>query len=208
MIGLTKDQFVYLKVPKNGSTTFTKLLSNDGWEEINVYDCNLDFSKCILWGHITDPIKRHTKGLAEYISLNPDIDIHNPSVQKMLISGVFDSHTYSISMLFGSLYQYNINWIPLDVTIVKFNDYPVESVELTGNGLTNDFFMTHGLNLHVDDKNIQWSRKKEQKEIREFVEHLKIKYPDHYRQLVGNFLESDSITYSKVLEKFRKKYNG
>jgi hypothetical protein len=55
--------------------------------------------------------------VAEFLCQNPDIDYNNPMIGKMLVTGVFDSHTYSIHMMLGDLIKYPIKWIPLDIKI-------------------------------------------------------------------------------------------
>jgi len=60
MFGYTKENWLYLQIPKNGSSTFKTLLTNNGWKFVH-YDDNLDLTNLTIWAHITDPEKRHTK---------------------------------------------------------------------------------------------------------------------------------------------------
>ena len=200
--GYHKDGFVYIRIPKNGSTTFRSLLIPHGWQEINLFDTEIDLTKCIVWGHITDPQKRHTKGLSTYlVKDNPDIDIYHPSVEKILVSGVFDSHTHSISMILGHLYdKLNIQWIPLDARIFDHNT----GRTLDGNDLTNHFFQQHDLDLRVTE--VLHSRSKQEKEVRDHIDRLKIKYHDHYQQVVKHIIEPDMMLYNRVVMEWEKKF--
>ena len=140
MICWIRGNNVYIRIPKNGISTFSKFLKNHGYQEVNLFDINPDFEKLNLWGHITDPMARHTKGVAEYINLNPDVNYTDPVVGRMLVSGMFDTHTYTIHMMLGHLIKYPIRWIPLDVKITKWNQYPQPLEELNGDDLTNAYF--------------------------------------------------------------------
>jgi hypothetical protein len=204
--GYYKNNYVYLRLPKNGSTTFRTLLINNGWEEINLFDTEIDLTKCFIWGHITNPFNRHTKGLSTFLQDdNPDIDIDHPGVGKLLVSGVFDGHTYSISMTLGHMFNLPIYWIPLDAKITDYTTTP--SQILNGNDLTNHFFKEHNLGLHVTDADVRWSRAKEHQEVREKIEQLKKQHHEQYQQLVKHILEPDLLLYNKVVVEFEKKYH-
>jgi len=204
--GYFKDNYVYLRIPKNGSTTFRTLLLNNGWEEFNLFDTTIDLSKCFIWGHITNPFNRHTKGLSTFLQDDhPDIDIDNPSVGKLLVSGVFDGHTYSISMTLGHMFNLPIHWIPLDAKITDYRSTPPRI--LSGNDLTNDFFKSHNLGLHVTDADIRWRKATRHKETREKIEQLKKQHNDLYQQLVKHILEPDLLLYNKVVLEFEQKYH-
>jgi len=204
MLGYVKDCFLYIKCPKNGCMTYSTFLKQHGWEEVNLFENNLDFSSLTMWGHLTEPHHRHTRGVEQYLKLNPDIDVNNPSIAKMLVSGVFDEHTFSLNMMLGQLMNYQITWIPLDATIIKYNKYPTPIEELIGDDLTNDFFKEHSLDLTItaaDRKNISTD-----KTIRVRIEKFKEIYYNNYRQLVKNFLEPDLFLYNNVVQQYRKKY--
>lgn len=153
MIGYHKGNFLYITIPKNGSSTFKTLLINDGWSEVNLLTTDLDLSTLKLWGHICDPYKRHTKGLARYLADNPTINIDDENIAKILINGMFDIHSASVAVLLGPLlYQYPIQWIPLDAKIINYS-MPTPTI-INGNDLTNDFFIRNGINIRVTDADI------------------------------------------------------
>ncbi len=205
MFGFVKDNLIYIKCPRNGCTTHTTFLINNGWAEINLFENNLNLANYVLWGHITNPHARHTKGVSKYLIDNPDLDINNPIIGKMLVSGVFDEHTYSLSMMLSSIWHLPIHWIPLDVEITKWNRYPVEPEILVGDDLTNEFFKEHNLDL-VITKNDRLNIGSNTVNSRLQIDNLKEKYVDNYNKLVKNFLEPDIILYNKTVEILKKKY--
>ena len=210
--GYIKDHFLYICTPKNGSTTFSTLLSKHGWQYVDLIDNNLDYEQFNVWGHITNPDLRHTKGLAEYLKLNPDIDITNDSVAKMLVTGIFDGHAASLIMLLGPLFFLpTIQWIPLDI---KINDYSCDPpVILNGNDLTNDFFIMNGINIRVTPADIKNTANKENLELRQKIIELKTKFnpttdPAHYNSTcLSSYYRLDNLLYAEVTEKYYKRYN-
>lgn len=184
--------------------TYSTFLERNGWKEVNLFENELNLGNLILWGHLTEPHYRHTRGVEQYLKLNPDIDINDPAIAKMLVSGVFDEHTYSLNMMLGKFMHYHINWIPLDITIIKYNAYPTPTEELNGDALTNQFFNFHNLDLTVTSTarlNVTHDRS-----VRERIIKLKEIYYDDYQKLVKNFLEPDLLLYNNVVHHYRKKY--
>ena len=207
MISWIRDNNVYIRIPKNGISTFSKFLKNHGYEEVNLFDIDVDFEKLNLWGHVTDPLVRHTKGVAEYISLNPDVDYTNPVIGRMLVSGMFDCHTYTIHMMLGHLINYPINWIPLDEKIIKFNQYPVPPQILNGDDLTNAYFEEQGLEFRVNRLDHMNPANDHDLKLRAEVDKLKEIYPEEYKGVVKNVLEADLLLYHKTLTDYREKYS-
>jgi len=207
MISWIRGNNVYIRIPKNGISTFSKFLKNHGYEEVNLFDLDIDFKKLNLWGHITNPLVRHIKGVAEYISLNPDVDYINPVIGRMLVSGMFDCHTYTIHMMLGHLINYPINWIPLDEKITKFNQYPVPSQILNGDDLTNAYFEQQGLEFRVSRLDHMNTANDHDLKLRAEVSKLTEIYPEEYKGVVKNVLEADLLLYHKTLTDYRAKYS-
>ena len=211
MVGYLKDKSLYIKVPKNGCRTFSALLERNGWQLINLFKNDLDLTELLIWGHLTEPNERHTKGVHQYLIHNPDIDINNHKVGKLLVSGVFDDHTYSVNMMLGWIFTLPITWIPLDYPIV---DYTVEDwvgkKPKNGNDLTNDFFKENNIDLKVTDNDILNARRWDWDAdlIRKKINDYKRIYNVNYQKIDKNFLEPDRLLYEQICEKFRKKYGS
>ena len=207
MISWIRDNNAYIRIPKNGISTFSAFLKNHGYREVNLFDIDVDFEKLNLWGHVTDPLVRHTKGVAEYLSLNPDVDYTDPVIGRMLVSGMFDTHTYTIHMMLGPLIKYPIRWIPLDEKITKFNQYPVPLQILNGDDLTNEYFDEQGLEFRVSESDHINLATDNDLRLREEVDKLKKIYHEEYKQLIKNVLEADLLLYHKTLADYREKYS-
>ena len=167
--------------------TYSTFLANNGWQEINLFDNNLDLTQYKLWGHITDPQIRHTRGIAQYLKINPEIDINEPTIARMLVSGVFDEHTYSLNMMLGSVFYFPIYWIPLDAQITKWNAYPTEPTQLNGDDLTNDFFKENNVDLIITIHDRLNTSSSSELAIRQKIEDCKKIYHENYQKLFKNF---------------------
>lgn len=185
--------------------TYSTFLANNGWQEINLFDNTLNLNQYVLWGHLTDPHARHTKGVCQYLYLNPDIDYLNPTIAKMLVSAVFDEHTYSLSMMLGKLFD-TVYWIPIDAKITKWNQYPVPPEKLSGDDLTNYFFKDNNIDLTITSNNRINVATERDYQFRKVISDYKNLYYDNYQKLVKNFLEPDLFKYQKVLKFFEEKY--
>ena len=206
MQGLIYKNFIYLPIFKNGSTTFIDFLTGHGWERVELLDFNRNLSQYKLWGHITDPNARHTRGIEEFLRVNNRSDaISDPLIQKICASTMLDMHTCSIWISIREIAQYPIHWIPLDAKIVKWNQYPEPNKMLNGNDLTNDFFRENNLDLFItenDNKNVT----RTSDGLREAIEHIKQNYKQETHFCNKWYLEPDLILYSKTLDHYRKKY--
>ena len=210
MIGFVKDKFIYIKCPKNRCMTYTGVLERNGWQEINLFENKLNLNEYLLWGHLTEPNTRHTKGVSQFLKLNPDIDVNNRTIGKMLVSGVFAEHTYSINMMMGSLFCLPIYWIPLDAEIKNFNhpDTKDKLVICNGDDLTNDFFKEHNINITVTPADCRNQSTVQEQLTRQQIENYKQVYDSNYQKLVKNFLEPDILMYNKTVAQFRIKYGS
>jgi hypothetical protein len=210
MIGFVKDNFIYIKCPKNGCITYSTILKSRGWREINLFENSLNYSQYMLWGHLTDPNTRHTKGVAQYLILNPELDINNPQIAKMIVSGVFDEHTYSLSMMLGPLFNLPVHWIPLDVEIKNFNhpDSGDKLVICNGDDLTNDFFSQYGIDIRVTAQDRKNQSNIHRQLVQKQVASLKELYDSNYQKLVKNFLEHDILLYHNTVKNYRIQYGG
>jgi hypothetical protein len=204
MLGFVKDKWVYIKCAKNGCMTYSEFLKRHGWQEINLFENDLNLNEMILWGHLTEPHCRHTRGVEQYVR-NKAINVQEEKIEKLLVSGVFDEHTYSVSMMLGPLWYLPIHWIPLDTKITKWNQYPQLPEELNGDDLTNLFFQEQGIDLKItleDRLNVSANF-----EIRNHVTKLKEEHYKNYQKLVKNFLEHDLMLYTKTVGDYNKKYS-
>jgi hypothetical protein len=159
--------FVYIPNYKNGSTAFSQFFVKHGWEEINVFEETFD-KNTVLFGHITDPMQRHTKGVAEFLiqhKLEGLVDVEPYNI--LLAESMFDEHTIPLKFYLGELFD-KIQWIPLDY---KFNQYD-------GTFLTNRFFKKHGLDLQFSSEDITYTADDSKKILYQKIAALKDKHLD------------------------------
>ena len=209
MLGCIYKNFIYIPIPKNGSTTFINFLTKRGWETVELLDLGNDLSQYKLWGHITDPNKRHTRGIEEFLRGNKSPDaINDPLMQKICASSMLDIHSCSIWILTRDIAQYPIHWIPLDADIVKWNQYPEPIKTLSGNDLTNDFFRENNLDLFItdnDNTHITSSTVKSDG-LRDKIDQVKQRYSEETLHCIKWYLEPDLVLYSNTLNYYRNKY--
>jgi hypothetical protein len=115
--------------------------------------------------------------------------IDNLEFNKLLVSGVFDEHCYSISMMIPTLVD-RVHWIPLDYSWQHFN----------GDYLTNLFFKQNKLNLHYNGLDRQNVADTYKRSLYNKIDSLKLKYNNEYQKIVKNFLENDIKKYVQAID--------
>lgn len=144
------------------------------------YDLD-DIADPVFFGHVTEPNQRHTKGLARYLTLSKQTKlIDDPKVRRLLVSGVFDEHCYSINMMIPTLVN-RVHWIPLDFSWRHFD----------GDFLTNRFLKQQGVNLPFDTIQRQNVATPASRQLYDKINAAKSEYDSDYQHLVKNFLELD-----------------
>ena len=189
MFCYTHKNFAYIKVPKNGCSSYSSFLDSNGWVETDLFYNDLDLDNTIFFGHITDPNTRHTKGLAQYLINTNQVSLLDNKLSHLLVSGVFDEHCYSIHMMIPHLVN-RVHWIPLDYSWRHFD----------GNYLTNYFFKKNGLDLQYNDTNRANVAGPDKKELYSRINLLKEQHNQDYQKLVKNFLEPDIKLHSHAVD--------
>ena len=176
-------------IPKNGCSSYGTFLADAGWVRTDLFSDSLDLDNTIFFGHITDPNVRHTKGLAQYLLNSDQIDLLSSPLAKVLVSGVFDHHCYSINMMIPHLIN-RVHWIPLDYKWRHFD----------GDFLTNRFFKQNQLDLHYSGKgriNVADERKNS---MYAQIQTLKDQYSVAYQDIVKNFLDIDIKFHTNAID--------
>lgn len=208
MHGYLKGDFLYIAVPKNGSTTYSTLLESHGWTRVNLHRDDIDFDSVKIWAHISNPDDRHTRGLSEYLIDNQDIDFRSPTVGKLLVSGLFDEHAYSLHMLMAPFMRWPIHWIPIDHEFVDWRVHPSVRQPINGNDLTNMFFAEHGIDITVPRNYQLYKATNLHREIREQISIWKKTHKRNHQKLLSHFLNSDIVLYDSVLDQYREKFKN
>jgi hypothetical protein len=183
---LTNDNFGYVPVFKNGSTTFTNFFSSKGWKYQDLDSCPEDM---ILFGHIQDPHIRHTKGAIEFFR-KFKVDIKTAENCMLLVAiGMFDVHSYPISILYPNHYR-KIHWIPMGKD--KFSC----------NKLTNVFFHRNGIDLKVPEDYVLHRSPKWILDAQERINLVKVEHADRYQEMVYYFMMEDLRLYFEAMERY------
>lgn len=176
--------YVYLRVLKNASVTYKMFFKNSGWEEIsNSFLYEHDNANLILFGHIQNPDIRHTKGVAQSLfktKCTKCLDI--PNLAPLICSGMFDEHTYPISMIYPSHFH-KTRWIPLDL---EFNCNPI-----SGNSLTNLFFLENNLPFKINDSDNLHISDIKKKKIQNKIHKIKQKSYEEFSKSLDNVYDTD-----------------
>jgi hypothetical protein len=128
----------------------------------------------------------------------------------MIVSGVFDEHTYSLSMMLGPLFSLPVHWIPLDAEIKNYN-HPNSRDKLVicnGDDLTNDFFSQHGIDIQVTIQDRKNQSNAHRQLVQKQVASLKELYDSNYQKLVKNFLEHDILLYHTTVKNYKIQYGS
>ena len=182
---ITSGKFTYCPVYKNGYTTFTQFFLSNGWTEVDLEDVADD---SLLFGHIQDPDKRHTKGVAEYFLTSGIVDIDDRYAP--LVVGIFDTHTVPITGLYPDHYD-RIHWILMETVI--------GGRKFSCNELTNFFFHKNNIPLKVSDEDIKNNSDPDKIRLQETVRKLKEKHQKVFKELYSHLMMEDRRLYFQAM---------
>ena len=189
----TKDKFCYIAIPKNAQTTYSSVFKDAGWTEhqdILTIEPTLINENYTIFSHIQYPRIRHTKGLAQYLFIHNLTSLldYDANIQKLLVSAVFDVHTYSIHHL-------------LSESIIKKTQFLVMDGDISCNEITNAYFKYNNIPIEVQSDFKMHCSDESMQKLQEKIEELKTKYFEEYNQLEFNFLWKDHLIYKNELLK-------
>ena len=186
---LYRDNLVYLPVPKNASTMFVATFRDAGWNAIDLRELPAEM---VYFGHIQNPHIRHTKGVVEFLYRHGLLDIIDIERFALLLThGMYDVHTYPISILYPNHYKIT-HWIPLDLERNGFN----------ANILTSYFLEKNGVRLKIPKSTIRHASTYQQKDFFKKLSEVKLRYPDWIDELSFRFLSEDILSYSAAIENY------
>lgn len=191
---LKSGNLVYIAIRKNASTFYTNFFKLQlGWKEI--YFSDIIWGEDVVFSHISDPMIRHIKGIAESISQFKIIrDIFNdPKFCQILGYGIFDPHCVPICSTLGENVKY-IDWILLDSK--------VPSEDLTAKFLSKYNIKTDLTYEVFKFRNTSVDR---DKEVRLKIKSLVELYKDN--DTLNLLYEQDNVLYRNVKQKFENFVN-
>lgn len=182
MYFITNGHLAYLKIAKNACSSWEQVLTGLGWKTQDLYIPDQPLDDLIFFGLLREPDDRHTRGVVQYL-INENL-VHllkDENFQRLLVSAVFDEHSYNIHSMVPSEIIKRTNWF-----IIDHKQYNYEQ-------LVRNFLRQHNVDLPpVPKMNVsppQW------KELQSQVNDLKVKYHDSHQKLAKNFLGADLRLY-------------
>jgi hypothetical protein len=194
MYCFTFENYLWLSVAKNASTSFENFFISKGWNKQTLLETEIN-SNTKIFGHIADPIVRHTKGLVTYLTITKQTHLlDDPACQSMLISGTFDTHTYSITSMIPHLLD-RVHWIPLDI------QGEIHGKKYDGYHATNLYFLQEGLGITFP-ATLPRANEASPNDyfLRAKVNRLKEQYAAQFSNLTSNILENDIKMYRAALQ--------
>lgn len=184
-----KDNFVFVNIPKCGSTHYQEFfLDRLGWK-IFVPDRYQDLENLTIFGLMMDPHLRYLKGITEFLWMNA-----GKSLRATYTALLFpDTHSLPVSLVLGPLMD-RIAWIPMD----NLSDQEVKQC-------MNNLFKKKKSNLTVPTTHI--SRHISSPEKRALFEEFKNHFytydsKKNMAALIHHILIPDTIFYRDLLSKF------
>ena len=178
----TNGKLAYLKIPKNACMSWTHVLGNLGWEEQDLYIPRQPLDDLVFFGLLREPDHRHTLGLVQYLKKERlEHLLEDEFFQRILVSAVFDEHTYNIHSMVPSEIIKRTNWFIMD-----HQHYDYEH-------LVRNFLQQHDIDLPpVPRINVSSAQ---DKQLQTQINELKVKHYTSHQKLAKNFLGSDLRLY-------------
>jgi hypothetical protein len=178
----TNGKLAYLKIPKNACMSWSHTLDQMGWEEQDLYIPRQPLDNLEFFGLLREPDHRHTLGLVQYLK-NENLEhlVDDEFFQRILVSAVFDEHTYNIHSMIPSDIIQRTTWFIMDH---QHYDY---------HNLVRNYLRQHNIDLpQVPKINVSSARNK-QFQMR--INELKVKHYNSHQKLAKNFLGLDLRLY-------------
>ena len=179
---ITNGKIAYLKIAKNACSSWEYLLTKMGWETQDLYIPKQPLDDLIFFWLLREPDDRHTKGIVQYLIVEKlEHCLDNEFFQRLLVSAVFDEHSYNIHSMIPSEIIQRTNWFIIDHEIYDYEK------------LVRNFLQQHNILLPSVPK-INASDPK-QKNLQHKIKNLKLKHHQSYQKLAKNFLGADLRLY-------------
>ena len=178
----TNGQLAWLKIAKNACTSWSSIFEDLGWQKHDLYIPNIDIDKLEFFALIQDPETRHTAGVVQYLINENMIELlEHPAYQRLVVSGCFDEHTYTIHAT-----------VP-DSIIKRTQWFLIDSVQYNYETLVRNYLKTHGVDLPPVPRLNQSSADIQQ--LKNKINNLKVMYSSSHSKLAKNYLGADLRLY-------------
>lgn len=180
------NSVAWIKIPKNACSSWEAVFTQLSWQKEDLLNPSIDISELVFFGFLQNPYIRHAKGITQYVIDSSLLDLLDSKFNKLLVSGVFDEHTMSVSHLVPPRVIENTTFFVIDH--LHF-DYEL---------LVREFLKDYGVVIPFPIPRLNASNE-QKKYIYEKVIALKEEHIDEFNKLAKNFLERDVNLYAKHL---------
>ena len=111
----TNNRLAWLRVLKNGSSSYAFLFEQLGWEKHDLYKTKIDPASLTWFGLLRDPNVRHSMGIVQYLmeqQLQACID--EPLCHPLLTSACLDAHSMPITAQIPESIVQRAHWFVID----------------------------------------------------------------------------------------------
>jgi hypothetical protein len=107
------DNFTWLPMPKNASTSFEYYFAENKWEASNDVKYK---NNTVFFAFIQDPYNRHTAGIVEDLGMAGKISLLDDNyIRTILSTGVIGKHSMPLNFIQELEIIEKIIWIPIDL---------------------------------------------------------------------------------------------
>jgi hypothetical protein len=181
------NRLAWLSIAKNACRSWAQVFDDLGWIKEDLYQPQVDIAQLEFFGLLRWPDIRHTMGVIEYLEQTDQLSLlHNVRFRQLLVSAVFDQHSYTVSHM-----------IPVDIVerttwFIMYQSYYNYEV------LVRNYLHSHGVEIAVPVPRITTSRPSTD-QSRIDLTRLKQQWPEDHARLIKNFLDADAQLYKQHL---------
>lgn len=179
------NKLAWLQIQKNACSSWSRAFADAGWQKEDLHSPITDLNNLNFFGFLRQPYNRHIKGVAQFLfdsGLTELLDDKNYS--RLLITGVYDEHTLSVSHL---LPESIVNRTTFFIMDHDHYDYNV---------LVHNFLKYHNVNPVTCTYQLNESNES-RRALYEKIKKLRDSNLDVFNKLAKNFFERDIALYHR-----------
>jgi len=178
----------WLSIAKNACRSWEQVFDRLGWQKQDLFRPTVDIEQLEWFGFLRWPAVRHVMGVIEFLEQTDQIDLlHNPQVNRLLVSAVFDQHCYTVSQL-----------VPADI-VRRTTWFLIDQQHFNYEQLVKNYLHSHGVDIAVPVPRIT-NYRPVTGVARTALLRLKQQYPEDNARLEKNFLDADYQLYRRHAE--------
>ena len=181
------NRLAWISIAKNACRSWQQVFNNLGWQTEDLFQPQVDIQQLEFFAFLRWPAVRHTMGVVEYLLQTDQVDLlYNTQANHLLVSAVFDQHSYTVSQM-----------IPADV-VSRTTWFIIDQIGYDYEILVKNYLHSHGVEIAVPvpriSDNIPATR-----QARIDLERLKQQHATDFHRLQKNFLAADIQLYRRTL---------